>query len=68
MKILAKTLAHRLETVLPDIISPDKAEFVRNRHSFFNLHRLFNILYSQPSQALEEVVSFDAEKPFDRVE
>lgn len=68
-KILAKLLATRLETVLPSIISPDQAGFIKNRHSFFNLWRLFNIIYN-PSvvNTSEANISLDAEKAFDRVE
>lgn len=70
-KILAKVLAKRLEKVIPTIVSPDQTGFVKNRHSFFNIRRLFNILYTptQPGHKDEEVViSLDAEKAFDRVE
>uniref|UniRef100_A0A4W5RYX9 Reverse transcriptase domain-containing protein n=1 Tax=Hucho hucho TaxID=62062 RepID=A0A4W5RYX9_9TELE len=68
-KILAKILATRLETVLPSIISPDQTGFIKNRHSFFNLRRLFNIIYN-PSvdNTSEAIISLDAEKAFDRVE
>lgn len=68
-KILSKMLALRLETVLPDIISPDQMGFVKNRHSFFNLRRLFNTIYNLPSTTLPQaIISLDAEKAFDRVE
>lgn len=68
VKILAKVLARRLESILPLIISEDQTGFVKHRHSYFNTRRLFDILYS-PSDALPEcVLSLDAEKAFDRVE
>lgn len=67
-KILAKVLARRLEGILPGIISEDQTGFVKKRHSYFNIRRLFDILYS-PSEAIPEcVLSLDAEKAFDRVE
>lgn len=68
-KILAKVLARRLEGVLPSIISPDQTGFIKNRYSFFNVRRLFNILYSPSPPGVPEVVlPLDAEKAFDRVE
>lgn len=68
-KILAKILAGRLETVLPTIISEDQTGFIKNRHSFANIRRLLNIVYSHSSDIKPEVViSMDAEKAFDRVE
>lgn len=68
-KILAKVLAHRLETVLPSIISPNQTGFVQNRYSFFNIRCLFNILYSpSPPGVTDVVLLLDAEKAFDRVE
>lgn len=67
-KILAKVLATRLESILPHIISPDQTGFVKNRFSFFNIRRLFNIIY-HPSQATtsEVIISLDAETAFDRI-
>ena len=68
-KILAKVLARRLERILPDIISADQTGFIRNRFSFFNVRRLFNIIYHPSESPIPEVVvSLDAEKAFDRVE
>lgn len=64
-KILAKILARRLEKILPDIISPDQTGFIRNRFSFFNVRRLFNIIYHPSDSPTPEIlVSLDAEKAF----
>lgn len=62
-KLLSKTLALRLERVLPTIISLDQTGFIQNRHLFSNLGQLFNIIYS-PSQVniKEALISMDAEK------
>lgn len=69
VKILAKVLASRLETVLPSIVSEDQTGFVKGRHSFSNIRSLLNIIYSkQISKLPEAVISLDAEKAFDRVE
>ena len=68
VKILAKVLARRLEDVLPSVISPDQTGFIKNRQSFFNIRRLFNILYSPSESVPECIISMDAEKAFDRVE
>lgn len=59
----SKTLALRLECVLPTIISSDQTGFIQNRHLFSNLGQLFNIIYD-PSQANTEeaLISMDAEK------
>lgn len=68
-KILAKALALRLESVMPSIISPDQTGFMKNRHSFSNVRRLLDLLYSPAVRETPEVVvSLDAEKAFDRVE
>lgn len=67
-KILAKVLARRLEGVIPLIISSDQTGFIKNRYSFFNVRRLFNIIYSPTGNVPECVVALDAEKAFDRVE
>lgn len=52
VKLLAKTLAHRLDPFLPTIISPDLTGFIKHRHSFHGSQgtRLFNdcLLVSQP--------------------
>ena len=70
-KILAKTLATRLDRVLPTIISQDQTgpNFIRNRLLFSNLRRLYNIIYTpRPTSCPEVLLSLDAEKAFDRIE
>lgn len=65
-KLLSKLHALWLEFVLPTIISPDQTGFIKKRHSFFNVRKLFNIVYN--SALPEAVISLDVEKAFDRVE
>lgn len=68
-KVLAKVLSSRIETVIPDIISETQTGFIKGRYSFFNIRTLMNIIYSdQSSKVPEIVISLDAEKAFDRVE
>lgn len=62
-------LARRLEGALPFVISPDQTGFIKDRHSFFNIRQLLNILYGpSPPGTPVVVLSVDAEKAFDRVE
>ncbi len=69
LQCFAKILASRLETVLSSIISTDQTDFIKNRFSFFNVRRLFNIVYHSMSSSMPGVwISLDAEKAFDRVE
>ena len=68
-EILAKALAHRLENILPAIISDEQTGFIKGRQLFYNIRTLLNVIYSKSSAATPEVViSVDAEKAFDRVE
>ena len=68
-KLLAKILARRLESVLPDIISVDQTGFILGRNSSNNIRRLLNLIqHSSGSKAKSLVISLDAEKAFDRIE
>lgn len=51
-KLLSKVLASRFETALPLIVSLDQTGFIHNRHSFFNLRGLFNVVYNSFPSAL----------------
>ncbi|KAF7646457.1 hypothetical protein LDENG_00187760 [Lucifuga dentata] len=44
IKILAKGLAKRLETVLPNIISEDQTGFMQNHHSYTSIRHLLRII------------------------
>lgn len=51
------------------MISADQNGFIPGRHSFTNIRRLLNVIYSPASSAVPEVViALDAEKAFDWVE
>lgn len=69
IKTLSKVLANRLDKVMPEVISSDQTGFMLACHSFSNVRRLLNVLYSPASSAVAEVViSLNAEKAFDKVE
>ena len=53
VKLLAKMLAKRLESVLATIVSTDQTGFIKDRHSFHNVRRLFDIIYSPSSWILQ---------------
>lgn len=68
-KIVAKVLARRLESILPKIINPDQAGFVKSRYGTDNVRCSLNVVHylnTYKNPAL--IVSLDAEKAFDRVE
>lgn len=68
-KILAKTLAKRLNAFMGKLVHPDQTGFIPNRNSFYNLRRVLNVMHCNrpPTQDLV-ILSLDAEKAFDRVE
>lgn len=67
-KILAKILARRLEIPFPLIISVDQTGFIKNRHAYVYISRPLDMVYSPSDEVSECMVSFDAEKAFDRIE
>ena len=68
-KILAKILARWLKNLLPDLVLSDQARFIRSRHSFSNMRRRFDILYTLTRSAGPGcVISLDAERALDREE
>ena len=68
-KILAKTLARRLNVFMCKMIHPDQTGFIPQRNSFHNFRRLLNIMHSPrlPQKDLI-ILSLDVEKAFDWVE
>lgn len=69
-ELLSKTLALRLEGVLPSIINNYQTGFIVVRNSCSNMRRLFNVIQlSGKSGKLDcIVIGLDAEKAFNRVE
>lgn len=68
-KIIAKSLARRLETVLPYIVNPDQTGFVKSRYGTDNIRRVLNFIdHLNATMEPAFIVSLDAEKTFDRVE
>lgn len=68
-KIIAKILARRLENILPKIINPDQAGFVKSRHGTDNVRCALNIIHYLNTYKIPAfIISLDAEKAFDRVE
>lgn len=66
-KILSKVLANRLCKYIAGLIHPDQTGFVPGRHIYFNLRRLFNIMYQKQNEE-SVVITLDAEKAFDYIE
>lgn len=66
-KILSKVLANRLRKHIASLIHPDQTGFVPGRQIYFNLRRLFNIIYSKQKEE-SVVIALDAEKAFDYLE
>lgn len=64
-KIIAKTLAERLQEILPSIIHPDQTGFIRGRSIKANI--LDAILASQHKSPYSAALLLDLTKAFDRV-
>ncbi|XP_030077228.1 toll-like receptor 13 [Microcaecilia unicolor] len=68
IKIYAKILANRLARVLPDLVASPQVGFVKGRSVASNIRALLASLETVEAQKRPSVlVSFDAEKAFDRV-
>ena len=67
-KLLAKTLALRLDSYLPSLVGFDQNGFVKGRQGFHNIRRAINIVHEMEGTSDAAILSLDAEKAFDRVQ
>ena len=68
-KLFAKTLALRLDNILPKLVHPDQTGFVKNRLATDNVRRLLHVISSATNSTLTpSVVSIDGAQAFDRLE
>lgn len=57
-----------MKTVIPNVIALDQMSSYQAGNLFYNMHRLFNVLYSSHSaQQAEVALSLNAKKAFDRI-
>ena len=68
-KILTKTIAKRLEKVLPKIINPDQTGYVKGRYIGENVRLISDIMsYKDDKTMLGVALFFDFRKAFDTIE
>ena len=68
-KILSKTMATRLQKVLPFIISEEQTGFMKNRNIAENIRRTFEVIkYAKNRKIPAIILSIDFDKCFDRIE
>lgn len=69
VKILAKVLATRLNTVVATLVNSDQGGFIPGRSTRMNIRSLFhNIQYQHDCSPIHAIVSLDTCKAFDSVE
>ena len=68
-KILTKTIATRLRTVLGKLIHPDQTCAIPQRHIFQNIYTIRDIItYSHHKRATTYIISYDFQTAFDTVD
>ena len=68
-KILAKTIAKRIEPVLPKLIHPDQTGFIKGRFIGQKVRLLNDLMQYTDDQKIPEILMFtDFEKAFDTIE
>ena len=69
LKIVAKAIAKRLETVLPNLIHPDQTGFVKGRYIGENIRLISDVLDLTKEQKIPGIlVALDFRKAFDSLE
>ena len=68
-KLIAKLIALRLESHMPELVSSDQTGFIKSRTAADNIRRLLHIIDAAPGcETPMSVLSLDAMKAFDRLE
>ena len=67
-KILAHALSHRLQKVLPEIISKDQNAYMKGRFIGYNIRTILDIIEITNTNKLKTTIAFlDFEKAFDKL-
>lgn len=67
-KLLTSILAHRLQKHITTLINPDQTGFIPNRQGANNIRRTLNIITcAKRNKQTSMLISFDAQRAFDRV-
>ena len=65
-KLLAQTLALRIQQTLPEIMSNDQNGYVKERFIGYNIHTILDIIEHSKENKLDTIVAFlDFQKAFD---
>ena len=67
-KILAHTMANRLQKVIPKIISKDQNAYIKGRFIGYNIRTILDVIETSSTEKLKSIIAFlDFEKAFDKL-
>ena len=68
-KIISKTIANRIKSLLNDLIAQEQTGFMKGRNISENLRKLLDVMHIAEDQNIPLLlIQVDFEKAFDRVE